>query len=100
MHFLPYCRITLKTAKPRPYPTNPTTVGDHLKERRFDLSLFQKEVALRLRVNDWTICNWENNRTTPAVCFLSSIIDCLAYYPFPVPETLAESDLPPRTIPL
>ena len=32
--FLPYFKISLKTAKRKPYPTNPVTVGDHLKKRR------------------------------------------------------------------
>ncbi len=73
-----------------PYPQEPETLGDHLKKRRHELSLFQKDVALRLSVNDWTICNWENNKTTPAVRFLPRIIDFLGYYPFPAPETLGE----------
>ncbi len=54
------------------------------------MGLFQKEVSLRLQVNDWTICNWENNKTTPAVRYLPRIIDFLGYDPYPPPETLAE----------
>ena len=45
---------------------------------------------MRLRVNDWTITNWENNKTTPAVRYLPRIIKFLGYYPYPTPETLAE----------
>ena len=73
-----------------PYPQEPETIGDHLKKRRYDLSLFQKEVALRLSVNDLTICNWENNKSTPAVHYLPRIIKFLGYYPYSTPGTLGE----------
>ena len=90
MHFLPFCKIALKAAKFTPYPQEPRSVGDHLKKRRYELGLFQKDVALALEVNDWTICNWENNKTTPAVRYLPRIIEFLGYYPYPDPETLGE----------
>ncbi len=73
-----------------PYPQEPETLGDHLKKRRYDLSLFQKDVALRLSVNDWTICNWENSKTTPAVRYLPRIIEFLGYDPFPPPQCFRE----------
>ena len=31
--FLPYCEISLKTANPKPYPTDPKTVGGHCQRR-------------------------------------------------------------------
>ncbi len=61
-----------------------------MKKRRLDLGLYQKDVAASLKVNDWTICNWENNKTTPAVRYLPRIIDFIGYDPFPAPETLGE----------
>ncbi len=73
-----------------PYPQEPETLGDHLKKRRYDLSLFQKDVALRLSVNDWTICNWENNKTTPAIRYLPRIIKFLDYDPHPTANSLGE----------
>lgn len=73
-----------------PYPPNPKTLGDHLKKQRLDMGLRQKDVALRLAVNDWTICNWENNKTVPAVRYLPRIIAFLGYDPFPVPQSLGE----------
>ena len=88
--FFPFCRIVLKAAKSTLYPKELRTVGDHLKKRRLDLGLLQKDVAARLKVNDWTICNWENNKTVPAVRYLPRIIEFLGYQPFPAPQTLAE----------
>lgn len=65
-------------------------LGDHLKKRRLELNLHQKQVAKRLNVNPWTLGNWEKNRRTPEVRFIPRIIEFLGYYPFPEPETLAE----------
>jgi len=59
---------------PRSYPQVLTTIGDHLRKRRLDLGLLQREVAERLGVDKTTITNWELNRTTPALRFLPPII--------------------------
>ncbi|MCZ6511384.1 MAG: helix-turn-helix transcriptional regulator, partial [Alphaproteobacteria bacterium] len=90
MHFLPYCKITLKAAKFTPFPKEPQSIGDHLTKRRYERRLFQKDVALLLQVDNWTVCNWENNKTIPAVRYLPRIIQFLEYYPYPAPETLGE----------
>ena len=74
MHFLPNCKVKLKAAKPTSCPKELRTVGDHLKKRRLDLGLFQKEVALRLSVNDWAIHNWENDTCAPAIRMMPRII--------------------------
>ena len=88
--FLPYCEISLKTANPKPYPTDPKTVGGHLKKRRYELGLRQKDVAALLKVNEFTVCGWENDKKAPAVRYLPRIIEFLGYYPFLAPRTLAE----------
>ena len=90
MHFLPFGKISLKTAKPKPYPASPKTLGDHLKKRRHELELFQKDVAALLKVNAWTITNWERGRTYPSVRYLPRIIDFLDYDPYPASRSLSE----------
>jgi hypothetical protein len=47
---LPCCQIRLKAQKPLPsaYPQTLKTLGDHLRKRRLDLQLFQKDVAQML----------------------------------------------------
>lgn len=65
-------------------------------KRRLELDLRQKDVALRLRVNEWTIGNWEKDITTPAVRYYPRIIEFLGYYPFAAPQTLGERLLAKR----
>jgi transcriptional regulator with XRE-family HTH domain len=55
------------------------TLGDHLRKRRLDLGLLQREVAQKLQVNQMTICNWEINRTSPQLRFIPRIITFLGY---------------------
>ncbi len=66
---LPFSHITLKTQKPlaSAYPQTLKTIGDHLRKRRLDLNLLQKEVAQKLGVCDPSIYNWENNLLTPSM---------------------------------
>ena len=77
---LPFCQITLQAQKPPSpaYPKELKTLGDHLRKRRLDLKLLQKEVAQKLGVNQDTICNWENNRTSPTLRFIPKIVEFLA----------------------
>lgn len=81
---MPSCKIALKVACPLPqaYPHQLVTWGDHVRKRRLDLGLLQKDVARILQVNKDTICNWENNRTSPALIHLPKIIDFLSYAPY------------------
>ncbi len=71
-------------------------MGDHLKKRRYELGLRQKDVAEQLDVNEFTVCGWENDKKTPAVRYLPRIVEFLGYCPFPAPETLGERLLAKR----
>lgn len=93
---LPFCHWTLTAPKPTAYPKELRTVGDHLKKRRLDLGLFQKDVALQLGVNESTILNWENNTCAPAIRMLPRIIDFLGYDPYLAPQSLGEQLLAKR----
>jgi len=42
------------------YPANPKTIGEHIRKRRMDLGLMQREVAKIIGVTESTIWNWEN----------------------------------------
>ncbi|MBI1951143.1 MAG: helix-turn-helix transcriptional regulator [Acidobacteria bacterium] len=50
---MPFCHVTLRGQKPRPprYPEVPKTLGDHLRRRRLDLGISQRELAERLGVS-------------------------------------------------
>ncbi len=81
---LPICRITLKAQKPinSACPISLITFGDHIKKKRLDLNLFQKDVAKLLGVKEESIYNWENNRSNPKIYLLPKIIEFLGYVPF------------------
>lgn len=55
--FLPFTPVTLKALRPLPYAREPKTLGEHLRKRRLELGLLQKEVAKRLNVDESTVGN-------------------------------------------
>lgn len=73
------------------------TIGDHLRKRRLDLGLLQRDLADRLGVTESTVTNWELNRTEPELRFLPGIFSLLGFDPRPVGATLAEQLVTFRT---
>jgi transcriptional regulator with XRE-family HTH domain len=75
--------VALKAQKPdfRSYPNELKTIGDHLKKRRLDLKMLQKEVAERFGTTVCTVRNWEKNRSSPSLIFIPRIIRFLGYTP-------------------
>jgi transcriptional regulator with XRE-family HTH domain len=65
-------------------------LGEHLKKRRRELGLLQREAAVRLRVATETVVNWEKGRTEPVAAQFKPVVAFLGYDPTPEPETLAE----------
>jgi transcriptional regulator with XRE-family HTH domain len=65
-------------------------LGDHIRKRRLDLGLLQKQVAKKIGVDESTIYNWERQRTLPEIRFIAPIIEFLGYDPFPEPELFQE----------
>ena len=59
------------------------TLGDHIRKRRLDLGLLQKEVAEQLGVDTASIGNWESNETQPMVHCLPGIFAFLGHNPLP-----------------
>jgi len=89
---LPFCHISLTATKPKSYeyPKELKTLGDHLRKRRLDLKLLQREVGQRIGGSVSDVWNWENNWVSPAVKFIPAIIAFLDYNPLPKPDTLPE----------
>lgn len=81
---LPFCHLTLKAKKPSSpgYPQTLKNLGDHLRKRRLDLKLLQKEVAKKIGVDETSIYYWENNRVKPSLTYIPKIIEFLGYIPF------------------
>ncbi|WP_211166349.1 helix-turn-helix domain-containing protein [Mucilaginibacter robiniae] len=67
---------------PVSYPANPGTIGEHLKKKRIDSKLLQKDVAKILGVTEDCITNWEKNRSIPQIQFFPNIIQFLGYLPY------------------
>ncbi len=75
----------------------PVSLGDHLKKRRMDLGITQKEAAHRIGAGQFTVINWEKGRTEPAVRFLPAIMPFLGYDPFPEGRPSLTGSGPPGT---
>ncbi len=73
-----------------PYPETPTTLGEHLKKRRFQLKLRQKDAAKVLGIDHLTYINWEKGHTQPYAHGYPPIIAFLGYDPTPEARTLSE----------
>ena len=82
---LPFCHVRLSGPKPqqKAYPKHLKTLGDHLRKKRLDLGLLQKEVAEQLGVDTASICNWESNEVQPMVHCLPAILAFLGHNPLP-----------------
>jgi transcriptional regulator with XRE-family HTH domain len=90
---LPFTHLTLKTPKPRnpAYPEHLRTLGDHIRNRRLDLGMHQRDVAVLVNATTSTVTNWEKNRTSPRLYLLPHIIKFLGYDPLQSnPSTLGE----------
>ncbi len=81
---LPFCHLRLMAAKPRSkaYPSVLRTYGDHLRAKRLNLGLIQRQVAEEIGVDKCSIYNWENNRVEPTVRCLPRILEFLSYCPY------------------
>jgi transcriptional regulator with XRE-family HTH domain len=77
--------LTLKAKKPvhrEKYPDILRTWGDHIKTRRLDLKLTNRQLSLKFHVDDTTIYLWEHNRVRPSVAQIPKIIEFLGRDPF------------------
>jgi transcriptional regulator with XRE-family HTH domain len=90
---LPFCYRTLRAQKPKDsrYPPDLRTLGDHLRKRRLDLGLRQRDVGHRIGVDACTIKNWELSHTSPETRHLPAIHEFLGYQPFEPGQSLAEN---------
>ncbi|MFN0316761.1 MAG: helix-turn-helix domain-containing protein [Burkholderiales bacterium] len=66
-------------------------MGDHLRKRRLELGLLQRELAEQLGINVQSLRNWEQHRSNPKVYLIPRIVDFLGYAPLETPRTFAET---------
>lgn len=82
--------ITLKSLRKLDYEEDPQTLGQHLKKRRRELGLLQREAAERMGILIETYANWEKDRTVPVASQFRPVVGFLGYDPTPASSTLRE----------
>ena len=74
--------FTAPIVKPR-YPKQIKHLGDHLRARRIDSGLLQKDVAARIGAGTATVTNWELGNTEPEERYIPALIRYLGQNPLP-----------------
>jgi transcriptional regulator with XRE-family HTH domain len=89
---LPFCHFEIRATRPRSsqYPKQINTIGEHIRARRLDLNLLQRQVADQIGVHPLTVTNWESNESSPETQFIPAIIEFLGYDPLPPASSLPE----------
>lgn len=72
------------------YPTNPQTIGEHIRKRRLDLNLRQIEVAKIIDCDELSVVNWEKGHNEPSVNYMAGIVNFLGFNPVPEGASLAQ----------
>jgi DNA-binding transcriptional regulator YiaG len=88
---LPFYHLTISASHPQKpgYPKTLVTIGDHIRKRRLDLGLFQRQIAVQFGVDEASVWNWEKCGMKPESRYLPGIISFLGYNPLPEPTGLA-----------
>jgi DNA-binding XRE family transcriptional regulator len=87
---LPFLKLRLSAPKPLPYPQDPSTLGEHLKKRRHELSLLQRQAAAQIGIGSFTYITWEKDQAVPGDRYWPAIVSFLGYNPDPQPSRLGE----------
>ena len=82
--------LKLQWVRPKGYAEVPGTLGEHLRKRRIERGLLQRELAVLFEVNTWTYILWEQDKSVPTIRHYPGIFDFLGYDPFPTPMSLPE----------
>jgi DNA-binding transcriptional regulator YiaG len=89
--FLRVNHLSLKSLRTKDYEFEPTTIGEHIKKKRLQLKLTQKQVAKQLGVTEFSVLNWEVGDNQPDDApILSRVIRFLGYDPLPTGWTIPE----------
>lgn len=86
MHFNDYHKTI-----PKPiigYNESPTTLGGKIRNKRLELKLLQKDVALLIGVSEDAVTYWENNRNQPQIQYYPKLIEFLGYFPFDIDTSI------------
>jgi len=73
------------------YPEVPKTIGEHLRKRRLDLGLTQKQSARRFGISVTAYNGWEASRIKPGIARWPAVVAFLGDDPNPKPRTFGEA---------
>ncbi len=79
--------IEYKVPKPKgdKYPNELLTIGDHIRKRRMDLGLRQKDLVPILKIRSVeSVTNWEIGKCDPQIHQMPEVIKFLGYIPVKV----------------
>jgi transcriptional regulator with XRE-family HTH domain len=79
--FLPYTKIVGKPLK-QEYSFIPQTLGEHIRKKRIESGLSQRDVSIQLQLSKDCISLWETGRMYPQIHHYPAIFAFLGYYPF------------------
>lgn len=82
--------IELLGSKAKPFQDPPGSLGDHLRKRRHELGLFQRDAAREIGCATWTYLTWETGKKQPTFPQWPGIIRFLGYDPHLEPVSLGE----------
>jgi DNA-binding XRE family transcriptional regulator len=78
--------------RPYVYLGNVHTLGDHIRKRRIEIGLSQRQAGAEIGVRTQVIHAWESGEARPRNRHVPSIIRFLGYDPVPrSPQTLSEA---------
>lgn len=81
------------------YPAELVTIGNHIRKRRLELRLLQREVAAQIGVSTQMLQYWEVGRHQPAVRRLAAIVSLQGYAAAPaVRHTESDAELSERIL--
>lgn len=78
---MPGLPASLKALKSKEIATEPKTIGEHIRGRRLELGLTQRQAGEILGVTEWTVANWEKGYTQPTINARQAVVVFLVSYP-------------------
>lgn len=87
---LPSVPVARNSPRPKGYSDAPKTLGEHLRRRRLQLGLLQREAAKVIGIVPSAYLKWELGRAEPEIRYWPALINFLGYDPHPAPATIGE----------
>jgi transcriptional regulator with XRE-family HTH domain len=80
---LPFSQLSTSVPKPygQGYSKEPQTIGNHIRNRRLELKLTQKQAGDTIGVHHSTVLAWETGKKVPYAKHLAKIEQFLGYEP-------------------